>query len=136
MKSKQSEDKFQGFRIDFNYLAEHSSLELLVLLFQDKRTKTKIILTFFIILANVKETRSIYYKNLFRAVSIYFQRAVFHLYGEYCMDSAFAVYRKRLEQLGNCKILVLSECKRCQNGITSDHSFGFHYDFWRFRGAL
>ncbi len=43
----------------------------------------------------LKKLESIYYKNLFRAVSIYFQRAVFHFYGEYCMDSAFASLQEK-----------------------------------------
>ena len=68
-------------------------------------------------------------KTFFWAVSIYFQRAVFHLYGKYCMDSAFAVYRKRLEQLGNCKILFYLSVNVVKMVLPLTILFGFHYDF-------
>ena len=68
------------------------------------------------------------------SVSIYFQRAVFHLMVNIVWIQ-LSQFGKRFEQLGNCKILVLSECKRCQNGITTTILLASIMTL-RFRGTL
>lgn len=56
---------------------------------------------FSLILADVKNTRPIYHKNLLRTVFLYIQRAVFHIYCEYHLGSAGTVYGKRTQHFSN-----------------------------------
>ena len=93
-------------------------------------------MAFCLILANVKNTRPIYYKNLLRTVFLYIQRIVFHLYCEHYLDSAGSVYGKRTELLANHETSFLPRGKCNQYGFTAYYSSGEHYVFRGIRGAV
>ena len=87
-------------------------------------------MAFLVNLNHDKKTRRLRHQNFFRTVSFHIQCFVFHFCGQHYLDSIGAVYRKRIELLGDSEIAFLSFGYRGTVGSTADNLTFFNHDLW------
>lgn len=93
-------------------------------------------MAFSLILAHVKNTRPIYYKNLLWTVFLYIQRIVFHFYCKHYLGSVGTIYGERIKLLADPKTPFLPRGKRYQHGASAHDSSGKYHVVRRIRGTV